>query len=107
MAIPVNRRSSIAGSCRVVLALAVLTAAAALLSQSAAQAAARSADPITETPHVTKTEKHLVKMSENQTPWCGGNGCSKDPYYESARDRHLDCQGNAPIQAGDHTIGGA
>jgi hypothetical protein len=69
MAIRLNKRSSIGGSCRAILVLATLTTATALLSQSAAQAAARSADPIAETPDVsTKAEKDLIKMSENQTP---------------------------------------
>jgi hypothetical protein len=69
MAIPVNKRSSIGGSCRAILVLATLTAAAALLFQSAAHAAARSANPIAETPDVTtKAEKDLIKMSENQSP---------------------------------------
>jgi hypothetical protein len=69
MAIPVNKRSSIGGSCRAILVLATLTAAAALFSQSAAHAAARSANPIAETPDVTtKAEKDFIKMSENQTP---------------------------------------
>jgi hypothetical protein len=69
MAISVNKRSSIGESCRAFLVLATLTTAAALLSQSAAQGAARSADPIAETAAVTtKAEKDLIKMSENQTP---------------------------------------
>jgi hypothetical protein len=64
MSIPVDRRASIARSCRAALAIAVLTTAA-LLAQSIAQAASRSAD--TETPDVTKAKKDLIKMSENQT----------------------------------------
>ena len=67
MSIPVDRRASIARSCRAVLAIAVLTTAA-LLVQSIAQAASRSADPLAETLDVTKAKKDLIKMSENQTP---------------------------------------
>jgi hypothetical protein len=66
MAIPVNGRASIARSCRALLAIAMLTAAA-LLAQPTAQAASRSADPLAETPDVTKSKKDLIKMSENQT----------------------------------------
>src|ERR1700692_3804065 len=67
MSIPVDRRASIARSCRAVLAIAVLTTAA-LLVQSIAQGASRSADPLAETLDVTKAKKDLIKMSENQTP---------------------------------------
>jgi hypothetical protein len=42
----------------------------AALTPPSAQAASRSADPLTSasTSHVTKTEKDLMKMSENKTP---------------------------------------
>jgi hypothetical protein len=47
----------------------VTTVAAAWLAQPAAQAAARSADPLVEAPrqHVTTTGKDSMKMSENKT----------------------------------------
>jgi hypothetical protein len=70
MTISINRRASIARPYWVVLRLAVFaTAAAALLAQPTAQAASRPADPLAEVPrqHVTKEEKDLMKMSENQT----------------------------------------
>jgi hypothetical protein len=68
MTILINRRASVARSYRVVLRLAVF-ATAALLAQPTAQAASRSADPLAEVPrlHITKTEKDLMKMSENKT----------------------------------------
>ena len=70
MTISINRRALIARSYWVVLRLAVFaTAAAALLAQPTAQAASRPADPLAEVPrqYVTKEEKGLMKMSENQT----------------------------------------
>ena len=66
----INRRALIARSYRRVLRLAVFaTAAAALLAQPTVPAASRSADPLAEVPrqHVTKTEKDLMKMSDNKT----------------------------------------
>jgi hypothetical protein len=71
MTILINRRASIARTCRGLLRLAVFaTAAAALLAQPAAQAASRSTDPLAELPrqHITQTAKALMKMSENKTP---------------------------------------
>ncbi len=70
MTISINRRVSIARTCRGVLRLAVFTtAAAALLAQPTAEAASRSADPLAELPrqNITKTAKDFVKMSENKT----------------------------------------
>ena len=66
----INRRALIARSYRRVLRLAVFaTAAAALLAQPTVPATSRSADPLAEVPrqHVTKTEKDLMKMSDNKT----------------------------------------
>ena len=66
----INRRALIARSYRVVLRLAVFaTAATALLALPTAQAGSRSADPLAEVPrqHIAKTEKDLMKMSENKT----------------------------------------
>jgi hypothetical protein len=67
----IHGRASIARSDRSVLRLAVLaTALAASLAQPAAQAASRSENPLAEAPrpHATKTEKDLMKMSENKAP---------------------------------------
>jgi hypothetical protein len=70
MTISINRRASVARSYRVALRLAVIAAAAAaLLVQPTAPATSRSADPLAEVlrPHITKTEKDSMKMSENKT----------------------------------------
>jgi hypothetical protein len=70
MTVSINRRALIARSYRVALRLAVIAAAAAaLLVQPTAQAISRSADPLAEVPrpHITKTEKDSMKMSENKT----------------------------------------
>jgi hypothetical protein len=70
MTILVKRGVLVARSYRAVLALAVLTTAAAtLFAQPTAQAASRSADSLAEVPHqhVAKAEKDSMKMSENKT----------------------------------------
>jgi hypothetical protein len=69
--ITVDKRALVAHSRRAVLGLALLTTTtAALLTQPAAQAASRSANPFAEVSrqHVTKTEKDSTKMAENKTP---------------------------------------
>jgi hypothetical protein len=69
MTILINRRASIARSYRGSLRFAVFATAAATLFAQPTQAASRHADPLAEVPrqHVTKAEKGLMKMSENQT----------------------------------------
>jgi hypothetical protein len=71
MPISSRKRVSIAPPYRGVLRLAAFaTVAAALLAQPNAQAASQSAGSIAEVPrlHVTRTEKDLMKMTENKTP---------------------------------------
>jgi hypothetical protein len=69
MTILINRRASIARSCRGSLRLAVFATAVAALFAQPTPAASRSADPFAEIPrqHVAKTEKDSMKMSENKT----------------------------------------
>jgi hypothetical protein len=69
MKISINRRALTARSYREAVRFAVLAMAAALLTQPTAQAASRSADPLTEVTrqHVNRTKKDLMKMSENKT----------------------------------------
>src|SRR5437879_2031060 len=73
MAILIDRRALIARSYRVVLRLAVFTTAAVvLLAHPTAQAASRSADPLSEVPrHITNIEKGSMTMSENKTSAAG------------------------------------
>jgi hypothetical protein len=54
-------------TCRGLLAVIGLVS---VLAQPTAQAASRSADPLTDVsiPHVTKTEKDLTQMADNKTP---------------------------------------
>ena len=71
MTISINGRALIVRSYRRGSRLAVLAAAAAaLLALPILPAFSRSADPLAELPrqHVTKTEKDLMRMSENKTP---------------------------------------
>ena len=69
MTISINRRALIARWYREAVRFAVLATAAALLTQPTAQAASRSVDPLAEIArqHVNRTEKDLMKMSENKT----------------------------------------
>jgi hypothetical protein len=52
------------------LGLLTLVGLVLVFALPSAQAASRSADPLAaaSTPHVTKTEKDLIKMSENKSP---------------------------------------
>jgi hypothetical protein len=69
MTISINRRALIARWYREAVRFAVFATAAAFLTQPTAQAASRSADPLAEIArqHVNRTEKDLMKMSENKT----------------------------------------
>jgi hypothetical protein len=69
MTISINRRALIARWYREAVRFAVFAMAAAFLTQPTAQAASRSADPLVEIArqHVNRTEKDLMKMSENKT----------------------------------------